>query len=69
MQNCQAHYLWHHAGPADKRNIRTLKRIVDLRGPEYERDLLLKELNMPKHDLLYLMALKEIFKARLKEIE
>lgn len=68
MECCQAHYLWHHAGPHDARNKRTLNKIAELRGATWEDDLRHREITTPKHDMLYLMALKETFKKELKSL-
>ena len=65
MQNCQAHYLWHHAGPADRRNIRTLNKIIELHGSDYEQKLLERERFSGKMDTLYLQALKMTFEKEL----
>jgi len=65
MRNCQAHFQWHHAGPADRRNIRTLNRIKQIRGDNYEEELRATELCMPKHDGLFLLALKQTMQKEL----
>lgn len=62
---CQAHYLWHHAGPADHKNLRTLNRIRELRGANWEEELRAIDLTMPRHDGLFLLALRETMKKEL----
>ena len=53
------HNAWHHFGPNDPRNKRTMARIIELRGPDYEQKLLERERYVAKMDGLYLLALKE----------
>lgn len=60
------HYAWHHGGPNDPKNLATLEKIKELRGKEYETELLQAEKFMGKHDLLYLRALEDKFTKELK---
>lgn len=50
------HFFWHHGGPNDPRNKRTLERIAELLGPDWEQRLREEERMMGKHDELYLLA-------------
>jgi hypothetical protein len=68
MQNCQAHYLWHHFGSHDARNIRTANRIVALRGQDWESRLRARERFTSKIDMLYLLAKLHEFKQELKKL-
>jgi len=66
MNNCQSHYLWHHAGSDDPRNIRTLKKIKELRGEDYRERLIAQDKFMGTHNEIYLMAKMDEFMKRLK---
>lgn len=69
MNNCQAHFLHHHAGSDDPRNIRTLRRIKELRGEDYRERL--SEMNkfIGTHNELYLLAKLDEFRNRLGKYE
>lgn len=51
------HYSWHHMGPLDKRNERTVEIIKKKLGEDWESNLREKERMHDKHDMLYLEAL------------
>ena len=68
LNNCQAHYLWHHFGPHDNRNIRTLNRIIALRGENWNEKLLERERYVGKMSGVYLLALHESLKKELEAL-
>lgn len=60
-----SHY-WTHHNPDDPRAIKVKERIIKLRGERYLEDLYGIEKYTGKHDRLYLLALKQQFKANLQ---
>ena len=59
------HYAWHHNGANDLRNAKTLARIKELKGEDYEEKLLKIEATKQRHDMLYLEALKLYLKSEI----
>ncbi len=61
------HFNWHHAGPNDPKNLKTLERIKEIRGIDYEIALKKIEVTKQKHDTLYFEALKLYFKGEVRQ--
>lgn len=61
------HYPWHHNGANDPKSQRILKRIVEIRGKNYEDELLITEQCQPKHDKTYLKTLLYTYKTLANE--
>ena len=63
------HYPWHHYGPNDPRNLKTLEKIIYMRGESYMDILLLADKTQDKHNMVYLRILKEFFKKEIKVLK
>ena len=62
------HFGWHHWGANDPRNNAIIKKIVELRGADYEQKLLERERFTGRMDTLYLCAIKESMTKELKSL-
>lgn len=61
------HFPWHHSYYEARDRI--VPRIKELRGENYEEDLIQKDQNAPKLDELYLKTIKELTEKELQTIE